>query len=70
VKKASWWIAYRAINEIFLSEDFDYVTVISRANNDLAVCPRAKVIKSIEREGAILASIKQISSPEECILSP
>jgi len=57
-------------NGVDISEDFDYVVVTSRANNDLAVCPRAKVIKSIERDGAILASIKQISSREECILSP
>jgi hypothetical protein len=58
-------------NGIDVSEDFDYVVVTSRANNDLAVCPGAKVVKTIEREGAILTSIKQISSPgEECILPP
>jgi hypothetical protein len=57
-------------NGVDVSEDFDYVVVTSRANNDLAICPGAKVIKTIEREGAILASIKQISSLEECILSP
>jgi hypothetical protein len=57
-------------NGVDVSEDFNYVVVTSRANNDLAVCPRAKAVKTIEREGAILASIKQISSSEECILSP
>jgi hypothetical protein len=57
-------------NGVDVNENFDYVVVTSRANNDLGVCPRAKVIKIIEREGAVLASIKHISSPEECILSP
>jgi len=57
-------------NGVDVSEDFNYVVVTSRANNDLAVCPRAKIVKTIEREGAILASIKQVASREECILSP
>jgi hypothetical protein len=57
-------------NGVDVSEDFDYVVISSRANNDLAICPRAKVIKTIERDGAVLTSIKQISSPEDCVLSP
>ena len=57
-------------NGVDIGEGFTYLVVSSRANNDLAVCPTAKVIKTIERDGAILASIKQVSSAEECILSP
>jgi hypothetical protein len=57
-------------NGVDRTEDFDYVVVSSRANNDLAICPRAKVVKTIEREGATLTAIRQISSPEECVLSP
>jgi len=57
-------------NGVDVSEDFDYVVISSRANNDLAICPRAKVIKTIERDGAVLTSIKQITSPEDCVLSP
>ena len=57
-------------NGVDVNEDFNYVVISSRANNDLAICPRAKVVKTIEREGAVLASIKQVSSRDECILSP
>jgi hypothetical protein len=57
-------------NGVDLREDFDYVVVSSRANNALAVCPKAKVIKTIERDGAVLTAIKQIASPEDCVLSP
>jgi hypothetical protein len=57
-------------NGVDIGEGFDYVVLSSRANNDLAVCPRAKVIKTIEREGAVLAVVKRVSSREECILSP
>lgn len=52
-------------------EGFDYVVISSRANNDLAICPDAKVVKTIERDGAVLTVIKQISpSGDECILQP
>ena len=57
-------------NGIDAGEGFDYVVVSSRANNDLAICPRAKVIKAIERDGAILTAIKSISSDTECFISP
>ena len=57
-------------NGVDVGEGFDYVVVSSRANNDLAICPNAKVIKTIERDGAVLATIKKISSPEDCVLSP
>ena len=57
-------------NGVDVGEGFDYVVVTSRANNDLAVCPKAKMVKTIERNGAVLASIKQISSPDDCVLSP
>jgi hypothetical protein len=57
-------------NGVDVGEGFDYVVVASRANNDLAVCPNAKVIKTIARDGAVLAAIKQVSSPEDCVLSP
>jgi hypothetical protein len=57
-------------NGVDAGEDFDYVVINSRANNDLAICPRAKVVKTIERDGAVLAVIKQVSSREDCILSP
>jgi hypothetical protein len=58
-------------NGVDTGEGFDYVVISSRANNDLAICPGAKVVKTIERDGAVLASIKKISpSGEECILQP
>jgi hypothetical protein len=57
-------------NGVDVGEGFDYVVLTSRANNDLAVCPQAKVIKNIERDGAVLTAIKKVSSPEECVLSP
>jgi hypothetical protein len=40
---------------------FDYVVVSSRANNDLAVCPNAPIIKTIEREEAILTVVRKLS---------
>jgi hypothetical protein len=57
-------------NGVDVGEGFDYVVLTSRANNDLAVCPKAKMIKTIERDGAVLTAIKQVSSPEDCVLSP
>jgi hypothetical protein len=57
-------------NGVDVGEGFNYVVISSRANNDLAVCPNAKVIKTIERDEAVLTAIKQISSPEDCVLSP
>jgi hypothetical protein len=57
-------------NGVDFTEEINYVVVTSRANNDLAVCPGSEVIKTIEREGAVLTAIKRITSPEECILSP
>jgi hypothetical protein len=41
-------------------EIFDYVVVTSRANNDLAVCPNSAIIKTIEREGAVLTVIREL----------
>jgi len=57
-------------NGVDVGEGFDYVVLTSRANNDLAVCPKAKMIKTIERDGAVLTAIKQVSSSEDCVLSP
>jgi hypothetical protein len=57
-------------NGVDVGEGFDYVVVASRANNDLAICPNAKVIKVIARDGAVLTAIKKVSSPEDCVLSP
>jgi hypothetical protein len=57
-------------NGVDASEDLDYVVITSRESNDLAICPGAKIVRTIERDGAILTSIKQISSPVECNLSP
>lgn len=57
-------------NGVDVGDGLDYAVISSRGNNDLAVCPRAKIVKTIERDGAILASIKQITSPEDCVLSP
>lgn len=57
-------------NGVDVGEGFNYVVVSSRANNDLAICLNAKVIKTIERDGAVLTSVKQITSPEDCVLTP
>jgi len=42
-------------------EQYDYFTATSRYNQDLALYPDAEVIHSIERNGAILTAIKQLS---------
>jgi hypothetical protein len=57
-------------NGLDSGEGFNYVVISSRANNDLAICPNAKVIKAIERDEAVLTSVKQIASPEDCVLPP
>jgi hypothetical protein len=43
------------------NEQYDYFTATSRYNQDLALYPDAQVIHSIERNGATLTSIKQLS---------
>lgn len=43
------------------SEQYDYFISTSRYNQDLTSYPDAKVIYSIERDGAVLAVIKQLS---------
>jgi hypothetical protein len=42
-------------------EPYDYFISTSRYNQDLTSYPDAKVIYSVERDGAVLAVIKQLS---------
>jgi hypothetical protein len=50
---------------------YDFVVLSSRFNNDLRQCPNEQVVRTIEREGAILAVIKQISSGQaDCPAAP
>jgi hypothetical protein len=43
------------------NEQYDYFTSTSRYNEDLTFYPNASVVYSIEREGAVLTVIKQLS---------
>jgi hypothetical protein len=43
------------------AEPYDYFTATSRYNQDLTSHPEARVVHSIERDGAILTVIKQLS---------
>lgn len=42
-------------------EDYDYFVITSRYNHDSTLYPDAKVVYSIERDGAVLAVVKQLS---------
>lgn len=44
-----------------IDESYDYFVATSRYNRDLTLFPAAKVIHSIERDGAVLTVIKQPS---------
>ena len=46
---------------IYLNAPYDYFISTSRYNQDLTSYPKAKVIYSVERAGAVLAVIKQLS---------
>jgi hypothetical protein len=59
-----------ALSDVSATAAYDYLVVNSRKNEDRALCRNVEAVKTIERDGAILTTIKRISPPVKCIQFP